>query len=109
MAITRTLTATTAQLNSAGTSLAINVPSGISNGDVMITVLELNAAVTITQPGGWTNVGSGFPVTNGTNVLDAWYRVASSEPASYTWTFGSAKCNIGCIAYSGRWRPRAES
>lgn len=91
----------TAQANSSTTSLAVNVPSGVVNGNLMITILELNAAVTVTQPGGWTSVGNGAPAQSGTNTLDAWWRIASSEPASYTWTFGSAKCNICALAYSG--------
>lgn len=92
--------AQTAQLNAANTTLACNTPSGIADGNLMVTILELNAAVTVTPPGGWTHA-TGFAVTSGTNVLDAYYRVASSEPASYTWSFGSAKCNIACLGYSG--------
>lgn len=92
--------AQTAQLNAANTTLAVNTPTGIADGNLMITILELNAAVTVTPPGGWTHL-TGFAVTSGTNVVDGYYRVASSEPASYTWTFGSSKCNIGCLGYSG--------
>lgn len=90
-------TATTAQLNSAGTSLAVNVPSVC---DAMVTVLSLNAAVTVTPPSGWTQA-SGFPKTAGSCTLDAYYRVYASEPASYTWTFGSAKAIIDCYPVTG--------
>lgn len=90
----------TAQANASTTALTVSVPSGVANGNLMVTVIEYNAAVTTTQPGGWTQM-TGFPATSGTNVLDAWWRIAASEPGGYTWSFGSSKANIVALAYSG--------
>jgi len=95
-------TPTTAALNTAGTGpVTLNVPSGVADGDGLVVEIVLNAQVTITAPAGWTQLG-----TNGddsTTLRSAIYwRVASSEPASYNWSFGaSTKALLVCKAYSG--------
>ena len=67
------------------TGLVLNVPAGIQNGDVMIAALSASAG-TIVKPAAWTAL-----VTTATQGL--WYRIASSEPASYTWTNGAVSAN----------------
>lgn len=66
----------------ASTNVTINVPSGVVNGDYLIACIRSSsdAAVTCT---GWTEAKHSSGNTWRCTVL---YRVASSEPASYTFT-----------------------
>ncbi len=73
--------------NNANTnSLSVSRPTGTVDGDVLIAVVAWWVQ-TLTPPSGWTQIGS----TQTWNVggedvfMRAYYRVASSEPASYTW------------------------
>lgn len=67
-------------------SLPINVPTGVQDGDLLIAFLGLgggtNAA--FTTPGTWTELFT--PINTGTASvgMSVLYRIASSEPASYT-------------------------
>lgn len=73
----------------------VNVPAGVSNGDILIMTWGAsgNPAPTLS---GWTLIDS----LVGTNVeIYAWYRIASSEPASYTISHGFAWCSGCMIAY----------
>jgi hypothetical protein len=75
------------------TSVTLNVPSGVSNGHVMLAT-AVYANGTLTVPSGWTLVTSqgGFGV---------YRRVASGEPASYTWSLNTTdSLATACIAYS---------
>lgn len=65
------------------TALSIPVPTGTVNGQPMVMVAYYNLAATasITTPSGWTALFNGSGT--GSAVLYA-YRVASSEPASYS-------------------------
>lgn len=82
-------------------SLVVNVPTGTQNNDVMVAVIEAGTSNPniINTPTGWTLLNS---QTASPNVRTYW-RVASSEPASYTWTFNTTTYNVsGIIAsYSG--------
>ena len=83
------------------TTLAINKPSGLATGDLMIAGLDVIGTPTITPPPGWTAVRTDI---NGTRMRqEIFYRVAgSSEPKSYSWRFstkGSAAAII--LAYRG--------
>lgn len=87
-----------------GTSstLTVNVPSGTVNGDVMVAAIGVQAATlsnaTISTPSGWTQRGTTQQI-NGIQSLAVFTRVASSEPASYTWTFtGGSTGSSGIIA-----------
>lgn len=82
------------------TSWTINVPTGTLNGDVMIAAIQHGNA-TLTPPAGWTLINS-VSNTGLTANLKTYYRVASSEPASYTWSLSVAVCNVGTIVtYTG--------
>jgi hypothetical protein len=82
--------------NPTATSLTLPVPAGIAAGHVMVAALDVRGGPTITAPAGWTLVRLDI---NGTVVRQAvYYRVASSEPASYTWTFSSSQAAAGGIA-----------
>jgi hypothetical protein len=90
-----------ATLNSAGTtSVTVNVPAGTADGHLLVTVIGIIGQETITAPAGWTLIGT---QDAGANVRTAAYwRVASSEPASYNWSWTSSFKNSGWIgAYSG--------
>jgi len=80
---------------SASTSLTLNVPTGVQNGDVMIAVVSTSAN-TVSTPSGWNTLARSA-------TMATFYRVASSEPASYSFTDGGASTNWAGIidAYSG--------
>ena len=86
----------------AGTSLVIPVPAGVQNGDVMLAAVAVRGGSNVTNMAiaGWTNL---FTTNQSTNVqLSVFFRVASSEPATYTatWT-GSFNAAGGIYAASG--------
>jgi hypothetical protein len=81
----------------ATTTFVLNVPAGVQDGDVMIATLSTNAG-TLTKPAASNWFALTTSATKGT-----WYKVASSEPASYTWTDGAVSTNWAGIvdAYTG--------
>lgn len=89
--------ATTAQ---GGPSTVINVPAGTVNGDVLLLFGSNAGPYAYTTPTGWTLLEN--PVEGGDGETALFYRIASSEPASYTLT---AAGNIGdivtMVCYSG--------
>jgi len=93
----------TASTAAPATSLLCNTPAGVIDGDVMLTVVVWRSnSATLTAPGGWTEVLTD-PHSGGALTLSIWRRVASSEPASYTWSISSAfNITISCGAWSGR-------
>jgi cellulose synthase/poly-beta-1,6-N-acetylglucosamine synthase-like glycosyltransferase/DNA-binding NarL/FixJ family response regulator len=79
----------------AATTLTLNVPAGVQNGDVMIASLSTNAG-SLVSISGWNALA-----TNATKAV--FFRFASNEPASYTFTDGAVSTNWAGIidAYSG--------
>jgi hypothetical protein len=72
--------------NNGGGSATCNVPSGVTNGDLLILHVEEFVSTGTAACAGWTQC-AGSPVTSSGSVRLAWfYRVAASEPASYTVT-----------------------
>lgn len=104
MAVAIVGSVTTATQGSAASSLALSVPSGVVNGNLLLAFHgnDAGTANALTPPAGWTlvrneNDGGGF-----TFRLVCYYRIASSEPASYTWTMATgAEAVAICIALSG--------
>ena len=87
------------------TSLTINKPTGVVDNDVMVAALEVSYDTAITAPAGWTLVRNDYQ-NDGAGVnefrLAIYYKTASSEGASYTWTFGvSQRASGGIVAYLG--------
>lgn len=84
---------TTAVQNTASTTITINVPSGVVNGDILVLMVMSNNG-TWTTPSGWT-----VWLANANNRA-IYYRTASSEPASYTITQSgnttSSACMVAC-------------
>lgn len=80
-----------------GTSCAVNVPAGVADNDLLICVINGISAVP-TAHGSWTTRGTGQETS--TNVL-CQTRLASSEPASYTWTVPSGRNGGSIFAFRG--------
>jgi hypothetical protein len=82
--------ASEASTTNSGT-LALDKPTGTIQGDLMLTyVNSYTGAADPTAPSGWTKIRL---VNGGSGVigLSAWYKIAgASEPASYTWSVGTA-------------------
>ena len=93
--------------STSGTSLSVTVPTH-QDGDTLIAVLvhsDDSPAVTITPPAGWnlvrdkTNMGT--PATS-PPVLYIYERQASSEPASYVWSWDLTGGLLGVmLSYRG--------
>ena len=78
-----TFGATTAGTHCTGTcAMVINVPAGTVNGDLLI-LAETIAANGCTTPTNWIPITSNNYVT-GSSTACMYYRIAKSEPASYT-------------------------
>ena len=76
----------------AGTSGVVSVPAGTENDDVMVVVVSFridgNAP---TAPAGWTLIRNDTYVSGSDDLhCYAYQRIASNEPADYTWTFSNA-------------------
>jgi hypothetical protein len=100
MAIAYVNGSTATQATSSTKSLTLSVPSGVANTNLMIVggVVD-SATATLSTTSGWTQL---FAVTKGTCTAAAWYRVASSEPSSYTWSWTAT--GVGayvCGSWSG--------
>jgi hypothetical protein len=78
-----------------GTTTTINLPAGTVNGDVLVMFISRNStsATTATAPAGWSTIFN----TSATNGASIFWKVASSEPASYTVTLGST-VNAGTVS-----------
>jgi hypothetical protein len=89
---------TPADGTSDATGVTVLVPAGTQNGDLLyaeITAVRTGStAPTITPPSGWTQVQNS--PSEGAQAGDSdvrhatYYRIASSEPVSYTWTANGA-------------------
>jgi hypothetical protein len=88
------------QATAATKSVVLSVPAGIANGNLMIVsgVVASNSA-TYTPPSGWTLLWS---VIKSSCNNSAWYRIAASEPGSYTWTWSASAIGAwACGSWSG--------
>jgi len=91
-------------------SITMSVPAGVVNNDLLFMHIAARGGsnMTIATPAGWTPLQN----TNATTVtrLATFYRIASSEPASYSVTFGGGTPSqqaVGAItAYYGVNYPR---
>lgn len=84
---TPTFRAASATATGTGTSAVVAKPTGTADGDLLVATLAYDGTITITAvPSGWTLVRTD---TSGTFKLSTYYKVASSEPASWTWTLSN--------------------
>lgn len=102
MPITQTNTASN-ESDTGVTSLAVTKPvSNMNDGDLMVAVASVGAAQTFSSggPSGWTLIGSSVTTTGVTT--SAWYKIAASEPSTWTWNFsGSTAATIAISMYRG--------
>lgn len=76
--------------------VTLAVPTGTANGDLMFTWIGSYSA-TVTTNAAWALLGS---YTAASDKYYLYARVASSEPASYVWTFsGTSKYKATCTTY----------
>jgi hypothetical protein len=89
--------------NASGAALTVNVPVGVANGDIMILVYYVESDTnTVIPPAGWTSLLR--QVNTGDFMLEMFWKRASSEPASYSWsdaTAGNQWRTAVSVAYSG--------
>lgn len=84
-------------------NLVVNVPSGVQDGDLLIACVykALDSVHTLTAPAGWTQIGTAEEAPANINA-SMWRRVASSEPASYTWNISSTGIwGVAQVAFRG--------
>lgn len=96
--------AATAANGAAPTSLVVPAPAGTADGDVLVAFVVISADQTIaTVPSGWTLLDDQSTGIATGDCRHAVYRkVASSEPASWTWGWSAAAdCAVVVVAYSG--------
>lgn len=91
--------------NGATTTLVVTKPSGVIDNDVMLAFVYANDPNSaITTLAGWTKIRElSATVGNYTANHSAYYKVASSEGASYTWAFpsGSTRASVVISAFTG--------
>src|SRR6266403_5594592 len=100
-------TATTAIVAS-GTTMTLNKPSGVVNGDVMIANIKTEGGIFTQYPSlsGWTEIAHvDFENAGAHHRCALLYRIAGpSEPSSYTFFFGSGgttDAEGAIVAFSG--------
>jgi len=97
--------ATAIQGPSSGTSLTVARPTGTTDGDLLVAVIGIDNSANslpITQPVGWTEVFQQGKSGGGESALGVWYRIASSEPANYSFTWATAEEGFAAVQrYSG--------
>lgn len=74
---------------SLNSTITVNVPTNVANGDLMLGVVHVNSANNpgaVTPPSGWTEIANNFNI-NGNFSVHTWvgYRIANTEPSSYQW------------------------
>jgi len=84
------------QNRSSGTSLVINKPPGTIDGDTMVALLTAGGGTVAgwTGPAGWNEVADS---TTGRPVNAVYWKTASSEGTSYTFTAGTSRTLSGSI------------
>lgn len=90
-------TSTTTGIGSASTGV-INVPSGTVNGDMLLLAFALEESGASPIVTGWTQAATVDGGGTQDNLTRVWYRRASSEPASYTVTFGGSYGDSAALA-----------
>ncbi len=90
-----------------GSNAIVSKPTGTVDGDIMIAVIfaikgSSQTPAIGTVPSGWTLITSQANTSSTTRTLTAaYYKVAASEGASYTWSGTSSTISVGIVSYSG--------
>lgn len=80
------------------TSVIVTKPSGTTDGDYLLACGVAKGG-TPTPPAGWTQVDSRVSDSIDRSII--WYRIASSEGASYTFTCDNTNIAVGMFAITG--------
>jgi hypothetical protein len=92
-----TFVASTATANtSAGSTVTVDVPSGVGNGDLLLAWIAPagSNAVINSVPSGWTQIDA--TTARGT----AYFRIADSDPSSYQWGLSAS---VEAVAMMAAW------
>lgn len=83
-----------------GSTLTINAPSGVTDGDTLIAHVQVGGTNNApTAPAGWTTLDTN---TSPTPSCRTWWKIANTEGASYAFTVNSGSAAAGVVlAYSG--------
>jgi len=83
------------------TSHTVDKPSGVVEGDLLIAVMSTDGSgEDHTAPLGWTTIFEDF--NTGSSTFSVWYKIAATEPDSYTFTIGSSEsCILSILRISG--------
>lgn len=99
MAISR---AGTASNGIAASGATIPVQTGVVNGDLMLVFIRCVVVTAISPPSGWTQIYHVQNTAGAGMTHAAYYRIAASEPSSYTWSNSAAGSQEYILAaYSG--------
>lgn len=84
-------------------SATVTKPAGTADGDILFALVKHNANEAFSStPSGWTQLGTSRWLTTSSSMFSLFYKVASSEPADYTWTWATAaRTAIRIAAYRG--------
>lgn len=82
--------------SSGTTSFTVNKPTQTADGDVLVAVIQCAAGSTMTAPSGWVTLKE-YDDSGGFKV-GLYKKIASSEGASWTWTFGTSSTSTGSVA-----------
>lgn len=78
----------------------VGLPAGTVNGDVMIMVINSKDNTAQATPTGWTRIGT--QLNNTTSLTTSiFYRVANSEPSTYTLATTAVSHCVSISSYSG--------
>lgn len=75
-------------------SISVTKPAGTTNGDLLIAIVGGTQSST---PAGWTSIGSAASGSSSLGTCYAYYKIASSEPSSYTFTLNSSYLGVASV------------
>lgn len=84
--------------DTSASTIVISKPSGTVDGDLLVCMIgwSTGSSYTLTTLSGWTLIRTDS-LTSGTLNLASYYKIASSEGSSYTWSFSGAVESAGSI------------
>lgn len=97
----RSFTATTNVSGTSASTITVTKPTDLMDGELMLAFTN-GPVGTVTAPAGWTLVGS-YTSADGTSTQSNLYKkIASSEGASWQWTFpSSSACGVAMASFLG--------
>lgn len=105
MAISFVAAGTLFSSTSSGTSVTLNKPAGVANGDILLAFVSCTTNTTITPPTGWSLVDSGA-TTDGSDPSSHFVMIRdglAADPATWAATLGAASTRrvARVVAYRG--------